>query len=134
MTWREGIEYSLPAIGIDLNMYSATHYTYEGNRWEGPAKWWVRLRGMEKAEDYCMTWPAPGSIEHQQLEDFAVANAALLGAVFTRDDEDGWSVQNQKLRVGRHTYKGDAAQSFLSLHRWWCAYNHGTKQWELVRQ
>ena len=73
------------------NLFAATHYTYGGDHWEGPARWWMRLRGAEKVEEKCMPWPDPYSEEHIALTDFAVANAALLGAEFQYQNDQGWS-------------------------------------------
>lgn len=115
------------------DLYETTHFTRDGYEYVGSAYWWFRLVGAVHMEDKCMAWPDRNSDEYRDMAEFAIANAALLGAEFSHTLEDGWSAGDQALFVGTYSYQGEAATAFLSMKGYWVCFSTQTKQWELVR-
>lgn len=120
------------AAGGDSGLLEKTHLTFEGSEWVGPAYWWFRLRGAINMEDKCMPWPPYHTPTRVKYDAFAISNAALLGAEFQWTNEDGWTIKNHVMMLGRHAYQSEAASAFLAHKGFWCALNKDD-EWELVR-
>jgi hypothetical protein len=122
------------------DLYEKTHHTLDGIERIGSAYWWFRMAGITNMESRCMAWPSINSPARARMAEFAIANAALLGAQFVEIDEAGpgwsgkrWGIENYRMVIGWHEDQAEAACAFLSHKGWWVCFNTQTEQWELAR-
>ena len=118
--------------------FDTTHMTDGGVERIGSSRWYFKLRGYEKHTDMSNIWPPLNSPARIKMAEFAIANAALLGAEFEQSKYDAlscrdWSVKNHYMAIGWHADQAEAATAYLSLKGYWVCYNKQTEEWELAQ-
>lgn len=119
--------------------FDTTHMSSGGVERIGSSRWYFKLRGYGNHEAMSNIWPPLNSPARVKMAEFAIANAALLGAEFeySEDEEPGWSdrkwsIKNHKRAVGYHEDQGEAATAYLSFRGYWVCYNKQSEEWELA--